>query len=744
MKSFRVAIFALLLTSLAHARPNVIDEGVRLPLPTDGNWQFIGSFGVAIDGDWALVSAFSPCPSCQEGETDVAALLYRYTNGSWQYQGILGTPQRADLYKRPGLAMKEGIAVVSLQDTRIFELTAGTWTQVPYTPPGRTLSGPDIEINSGRILIPVVSGLSEFVVMAKVNGVWSSQGLLRGQGDQHDPETNIPPDADLEGPRAVVYNSFDQDQDLLPVVRRYYANPGGSGWSESPFVIQSGYANFVAMSGQTTAFSGLRNRGTEVVFDHENGVNLATYGLQPADAFMQPQERSDTGIERVRGMFATRNWSHDREAFVWNIFRMNDDNAHTAEHVFTLQAGNGDSLGGPIDASGNRIIVSGSRIRTYSPPENLTSNTVRIYNLPTTHDPIAAQTFGFETPNTPAGWQLSPGSTFTVTRVNNNGVWRQPSTDATPSAWLTTNRLTTQSIQGEITLRAISGTDRWVGLATRRTDDANYYYVTLRTNGRIELKRMRNGVITTLTSGPATLAIGAKVRLRLESIGAMHRVYLNDQQVLTAHDFTLKQGSVGILTNRAAADFDNIIAGPAPFATIYSDDFTEATPAFGGWTTTEGSWQRTGGLVHQSSTAGYARLTVGARTDDQVVQVRVRPTSFTEPDNWVGVLLRYQDVRNHTYLSLRGRGNISLWRRTNGANQQIGTRAITVATGNWYTLRVETVGGETRVFVNGTLQFTTTAELGPTNPDVQGQKGTVGLITQKSTADFDDFLAYQP
>jgi len=105
MKSFRVAIFALLLTSLAHARPNVIDEWVRLPPPTDRSWQNIGSFGVAIDGDWALVSAFSPCPTCTEGEFDVAALLYHYTSGSWQYQGTLGTAQRADLYKRPGLAM---------------------------------------------------------------------------------------------------------------------------------------------------------------------------------------------------------------------------------------------------------------------------------------------------------------------------------------------------------------------------------------------------------------------------------------------------------------------------------------------------------------------------------------------------------------------------------------------------------------------------------------------------------------
>ena len=126
MKSFRVAIFALLLTSLAHARPNVIDEWVRLAPPTNVSLSQLGTFGVAIDGDWALVSAFDPCPTCVEGETDGAALLYHYSGGSWQYQGILGTLQRMDLYRRPGLAMKNGIAVVTLQDTRIFELSNGT------------------------------------------------------------------------------------------------------------------------------------------------------------------------------------------------------------------------------------------------------------------------------------------------------------------------------------------------------------------------------------------------------------------------------------------------------------------------------------------------------------------------------------------------------------------------------------------------------------------------------------------
>ena len=118
----RVAVFALLLTSLAQARPNVIDEWVRLPVPTDLNLPLFGSFGVAIDGDWALVSAFDPCPTCEEGRTYGAALLYRFTGGtSWQYQGILGTRQQMELYRRPGLAMKNGIAVVTLEIEKDYE-----------------------------------------------------------------------------------------------------------------------------------------------------------------------------------------------------------------------------------------------------------------------------------------------------------------------------------------------------------------------------------------------------------------------------------------------------------------------------------------------------------------------------------------------------------------------------------------------------------------------------------------------
>jgi hypothetical protein len=46
--------------------------------------------------------------------------------------------------------------------------------------------------------------------------------------------------------------------------------------------------------------------------------------------------------------------------------------------------------------------------------------------------------------------------------------------------------------------------------------------------------------------------------------------------------------------------------------------------------------------------------------------------------------------------------------------------------------------------VNNQLMLASAADPGPDNPQVAWSKGQVGLITHNATADFDDFLAYQP
>ena len=196
------------------------------------------------------------------------------------------------------------------------------------------------------------------------------------------------------------------------------------------------------------------------------------------------------------------------------------------------------------------------------------------------------------------------------------------------------------------------------------------------------------------------------------------------------------------MTNRAAADFDNIIVSASPFSTIYADDFDGAAPG-GGWHI-NWQWNRVGGVYGHTYTGGYARALTGAFTQDQIVEARVRATNFSVPESWVGLLARYQDDYNHLYVSWQGRGVISLWRRTNGAITQLATMRLAVTPGRWYTLRVEVVDNRTRVFVDGTQLLSSNADPGPDNPWGVAKRGRVGLITYKAAADYDDFVAYQP
>jgi hypothetical protein len=368
---------------------------------------------------------------------------------------------------------------------------------------------------------------------------------------------------------------------------------------------------------------------------------------------------------------------------------------------------------------------------------------VRVFQLPATLETPVVQNHDFESATAGSAWQTSGGA-FSFVKVGYSRVYRQGSTAGNPAAWLPASSTTNQSVQSEVTIRALPDSSSWVGLATRRSDASNYYYLTLRSGGTLELKRMVGGVFTTLASTTAPVSVNRKYRLRLESMGTTHRVYRDDRLVLKANDSALAAGAAGIIMNRASADYDNIIVTPSQFTTIYTRNFSSSRP--GNWNSGWGLWESVDGVFRQSYDGGYARAIVGADTHDQIVSVRVRPTSFVEPDNWVGVLLRDRgDGRNHAYVSLRGRGVISLWRRTNGAIEQLGTRNVQVSTGTWYDLRVEVVGGLTRVFVNNQLQISTNADLGPTPDGIRPLSlGQVGLITHKATADFDDFRAYQP
>ncbi|HEV7608022.1 MAG TPA: hypothetical protein VGO61_11825 [Steroidobacteraceae bacterium] len=747
MKVIRLALCALAFTVLAQARPVVLEEVATLT-PPDASWQYFGRAGVAIDGDFALISGerYYYDPTQAENQHVGAALLYQRSGTSWNYVRVLGPEIAFNDFIIPGLAMKDGVAMTIFGRTRIFERTGTTWTEAPLTEDLHFgLQGADIEIDAGRILVPRSCGYNS-VVLRKINGAWAIEGELNGNSTDCG-ESSPTMLQDLQGDRAIVHNpvGFYGEISEPTVVRQYRLNANGVGWSQTGVIQNGSVGNIlgphVGLSFPNLAITGRRERGTSVAYELPDGrAAWARYGLQAADSYLDPEEPSASSIERVGSLFAQRNYSFNRKSYVINLFAINDDEVRSSTHVATLQTREGTSFGYRLDASGNRIITNG-----WFAANGLYAgdNTVRVFELPAKFEHAPVQVHDFESPSAATAWQPTAGSTFSIVTSGTTRVYRQASTAGNPAAYLPTSTARNQAIQSEVTVRDLTGANAWVGLTTRRLDDSNYYYVTLRLSGTVELKRMVGGVVTSLAAAPATVTTNRKYRLRLESIGTLHRVYFNDSLVLTARDAALSEGTAGVMTNAAAADYDNVLVTPNPFTTIYKHSFTSSNPGL--WSNLNSTWESAGGVYHQTSTYDYAHAYTGAATDDQIVQVRIRPTSFQGPDNWVGVMARFQDDHNYLFVTLRNRGVISLWRRTQSTgNVQLATRAFPVTTGTWYSVRVEIVNGLTRVFVNDQLQLSASADPGPTNPNVAWERGQVGLVTYKATADYDDFLAYQP
>jgi hypothetical protein len=100
---------------------------------------------------------------------------------------------------------------------------------------------------------------------------------------------------------------------------------------------------------------------------------------------------------------------------------------------------------------------------------------------------------------------------------------------------------------------------RWFGLLARYVDERNYYYVTVRSDNTISLRKLVNGAIQVLDTAPLTVSAGTAYTLRLEAIGSSLRAYVNGTLVLEASDSSYASGRYGFATYRTAARYDDLI-----------------------------------------------------------------------------------------------------------------------------------------------------------------------------------------
>jgi pectate lyase len=102
-----------------------------------------------------------------------------------------------------------------------------------------------------------------------------------------------------------------------------------------------------------------------------------------------------------------------------------------------------------------------------------------------------------------------------------------------------------------------SGAGRWFGLMARYQDSNNYYYLTLRNDNTVSLRKLVNGAIVVLDDAPLTVTANTWYALRLEAIGSSLRAYVNGRLLLEASDDAFAQGAYGIAMYKAATRVDD-------------------------------------------------------------------------------------------------------------------------------------------------------------------------------------------
>lgn len=170
---------------------------------------------------------------------------------------------------------------------------------------------------------------------------------------------------------------------------------------------------------------------------------------------------------------------------------------------------------------------------------------------------------------------------------------------------------------------------------------------------------------------------------------------------------------------------------------LFSDDFEDGIAD--GWRVVTGSWSvvSDGSKVYkQSNNVGDGWSFTGTAWSDYSLQARVKPVSFNGSDRFASIYVRWQDSSHWYDVTLRNSNTLQLKKNIGGVVTTLASKIFSVSAGTWYTVKLSAVGNLLRVYVNGTLELTTT--------DNSLTTGGIALGTYQATAEFDDVVVGPP
>jgi hypothetical protein len=93
----------------------------------------------------------------------------------------------------------------------------------------------------------------------------------------------------------------------------------------------------------------------------------------------------------------------------------------------------------------------------------------------------------------------------------------------------------------------------------RYQDPLNYYYLSVRGSGQLQIRKVVNGVTTVLAARNFTVNPGEFHEYELHAFGDQLHAAVDREVLATAHDSDLTVGRHGVATYRSGAFFQDII-----------------------------------------------------------------------------------------------------------------------------------------------------------------------------------------
>jgi hypothetical protein len=721
------------LATAVHARTVVVEETRRIEL-VDPDYELTGP--LAIQGSDLLIIGFQ-----RAGQGPHYGLFHyeRQADGGWLKRGLVAGLE-AELAANWGVSLDDGIAVfhADVRQGWILERTASGWTKTPLTLPPGLFS----DFTSGMRIVDgtiALGGRRELDAVALLNknaaGQWAVTNVL--------PASPTDPDFDHFGPSFAFtgtqvaipgFRSYQPDVDPGPETHIYEVINGQ--WQRTALL--SGAFPPVSFDGEIALRAGSDRARGELVRLNRRGANGA-WNLRTT---LYTEESFDTNSIPLWDISGNRAYASSitsplRGDFLsgsLSVFERDSQGRyiHRANLLASDGAISSRFLGWPAARDGSRVVAAASSL----PDANgETKNLLYIFDLPPTFaQPVRVQDT-FEDLNS-AGWTPVGVTNWRVVSAGGSQVFRQSDVSGNARAILDAPILRNQSIEADVKVQSVQP-DSWVGLTVRYTDALNFYYLLVR-DGTIQIRRNVNGTFGPIATATFALTPGRAYRFRLEAIGKQLRAYVDGRQVLLATDTSLRQGKAGLTMWKARVDYDNVIVTNSPNVALFGDAFSRSFSA--PWTTSpEGAWNLINDAMvfQQSMIEGDARAVNGAPAADQIISADIRPTAFNASGTgWVGLMARYRDDRNYYYVLLKGSGKAALRKVVNGQLTLFEEVPFTVTPGTSYRVRLETIGNELRLYVNGRLLAEGVDSALPT--------GRYGLVTYRATAQFDNFSAVRP